>query len=123
MVFLLHELPTKAVEEIIAEAYRVLRPGGTLSIVDTNENRVRNNPQPRKYLFEISEPNLREYYNTDTMKIMADTGFIFIDSKDNDPRNTLWIASKPDNSPKEPEIKTMTDLEREQLFQEIHKFH
>lgn len=120
ITYLLHELPTKIVEEIIAEAYRVLRPGGTLSIMDANENRVRNNPQPRKYLFELSEPNLREYYNTDPIKIMANTGFTLIESNANDPRNTLWIGSKPD---KTTEVKTMTDLEWEELFQEVHKFH
>lgn len=112
--FLLHELPTKSAEEIITEAYRVLRPGGVLCVMDIAGKVVMN-----KFLFELSEPHIKQYYNTNPMKIMEDTGFTFIETKDNDPRNLLWIASKPDTL----KVKTKTDLEWEELFREVHKFH
>ena len=93
--FLLHEIPTKTSEEIIAEAYRVLRPGGTLAIVDLSGKRIRNLPQPRKHFFELTEPLVRQYYNTDPFKIMENSGFHFVETKDNDPMNALWIGTKP----------------------------
>ena len=93
--FLLHEIPTKTSEEIIAEAYRVLRPGGTLAIVDLSGKRIRSLPQPRKHFFELTEPLVRQYYKTDPFKMMEDTGFQFVETKDNDPMNALWIGTKP----------------------------
>ena len=93
--YLLHEIPTKTAEEVIAEAYRVLRPGGTLSIVDLNGKRIKALPQPRRHFFELTEPLINQYYHTDPMRILADAGFIFIETKGNDPMNILWIASKP----------------------------
>jgi ubiquinone/menaquinone biosynthesis C-methylase UbiE len=92
--FLTHEIPTKTSQEIIAEAYRVLRPGGTISIVDLNGKRIKSLPQPRKYFFELTEPLIRQYYNTNHLKQLEATGFTFIESKSNDPMNTLWMASK-----------------------------
>jgi ubiquinone/menaquinone biosynthesis C-methylase UbiE len=92
--FLTHEIPTKTTQEIIAEAYRVLRPGGTISMVDLNAKRIKSLPQPRKYFFELTEPLIRQYYNTNHLKQLEETGFTFIESKSNDPMNTLWMASK-----------------------------
>ena len=93
--YLLHEIPTKTAEEVVAEAFRVLRPGGTLSIVDLNGKRIKALPQPRKHFFELTEPLINQYYHTDPIKILKDAGFIFIETKGNDPMNILWIASKP----------------------------
>lgn len=93
--FLLHEIPTKTSEEVIAEAYRVLRPGGTLSIVDLSGKRIKSLPQPRKHFFELTEPLIRQYYKTDPIKIMENSGFKFVETKDNDPMNALWIGTKP----------------------------
>lgn len=109
--YLIHELPTEIAKEVIAEVYRVLRPGGTISIVDLDGIKIIKLPQPRKYFFELTEPHIREYYNTNIIEMLNDIGFTTIESKPNDPRNTLWIASKPDDSSKEPEPKTGTDLE------------
>ena len=93
--FLLHEIPTKTSEEVIAEAYRVLRPGGTLAIVDLSGKRIRSLEQPRKHFFELTEPLVRQYYKTDPFQMMQDTGFLFVETKDNDPMNALWIGTKP----------------------------
>lgn len=92
--FVTHEVPTKICQEIIAEAYRVLRPGGTISMVDLSGKRIKSLPQPRKYFFELTEPFIRQYYKTDHSKMLEETGFTFIESKRNDPMNTLWMASK-----------------------------
>ena len=93
--YLLHEIPTKTAEEVVSEAFRVLRPGGTLSIVDLNGMRIKALPQPRRHFFELTEPLINQYYFTDPIQILKDAGFVFIETKGNDPMNILWIASKP----------------------------
>jgi ubiquinone/menaquinone biosynthesis C-methylase UbiE len=69
MSYVLHEVPTATAKEIIAEAFRVLRPGGTLSIVDLNGKRIKKLPQPRRHLFELTEPHINSYYKTDPVKV------------------------------------------------------
>ena len=93
--YLLHEVPTETAKQILHEAFRVLRPGGTLSIVDLSGKRIKNLPQIRRHFFELTEPHVRQYYKTDPMQILADAGFTFIETKGNDPMNCLWLASKP----------------------------
>ena len=93
--YLLHEVPTKTAEAVIAEAFRVLRPGGVVSIVDLSGKKIRNLLQPQKAFFELTEPHILQYYKTDPIKILADAGFTFIETKRNDPMNVLWIATKP----------------------------
>ena len=93
--YLLHEVPTETARQVLNEAFRVLRPGGTLSIVDLSGSRIKNLPQIRRHLFELTEPHIRQYYKTDIMKILADHGFTMIETKRNDPMNQLWLASKP----------------------------
>jgi ubiquinone/menaquinone biosynthesis C-methylase UbiE len=94
--YLLHEVPTKTAVAVIAEAFRVLRPGGVVSIVDLSGKKIKSLLQPQKAFFELTEPHILQYYKTDPMKILADTGFTFIETKRNDPMNALWIASKPE---------------------------
>lgn len=113
--FLTHELPTKSAEEIITEAYRVLRPGGVLCVMDIAGKAVMN-----KYLFELSEPHIHEYYKTNHIKIMEDTGFTFIETKENDPRNILWIGSKPEITLKKME-RTIAEWKEE--WDLIHQYH
>ena len=115
--YIIHELPTKITEEVIAEVFRVLRPGGTLSITDL----IGGDMVLNKYLFELSEPYIQQYYNTDFIKIISEAGFIFITKGDNT-RNRIWTASKPENSPKKT-LKNMTELEQQQLWDEIHQYH
>ena len=93
--YLLHEVPTETARQVLNEAFRVLRPGGTLSIVDLSGARIKNLPQIRRHLFELTEPHIRQYYKTDIMKILADHGFTMIETLRNDPMNQLWLASKP----------------------------
>ena len=97
--YLLHEVPTEIAKKVLNQAFRVLRPGGTLSIVDLSGSRIKNLPQIRRHFFELTEPHVREYYKTDIMKILADHGFTMIETKGNDPMNQLWLASKPGTVP------------------------
>ena len=59
-----HELPANAAEAIILEAYRLLRPGGHLAIMDMNpQSAVFKKMPPYVFtLFKSTEPYLDQYF-------------------------------------------------------------
>ena len=95
--FLFHEVPKKPSLNIMNEAHRVLKPNGTIAIIDLDSDRILqslNNNIFRKWAFEITEPHIKEYYQTNITKLLEEANFVDIKKKINDPFNTVWLATK-----------------------------
>ncbi len=94
MFLICHELPQSATKEIFAEARRLLRPGGYLTIMDMN-------PQSQVYkkmptyvltLLKSTEPYLDEYFSLDIAKTLIDAGFETPTITPNSPRHRTIIT-------------------------------
>lgn len=97
--FLFHEVPQDATHIILNELKRILAPSGVLAIVDLDPNVLKNgnllNPF-RKWAFEVTEPHIYGYYNSDVSENLYAHGFQNIVKKTNDPINAVWLGQKPD---------------------------
>lgn len=94
-----HELPAAASAAIFKEAYRLLRPGGALAVMEMNPaspgfQRVFNNPFAY-VAFKSTEPWLLEYVSLDMAAAMADAGFLPAQQLENSPRHRTVVAIKP----------------------------
>lgn len=96
--FLFHEVPKKETIDILHECYRVLKNDSVIAIIDLDPINLTNEKLLnyfRKKLFEITEPHIKEYYNTNMTQILEDIGFTNIKKfSNNDPFNSVWIAHK-----------------------------
>ena len=95
--YMFHEMPKKAIENVIAETYRTLKPGGIITIVDLEPKNLNEHLSInifRKWAFEVTEPHIFEYYKTNMTDILLNFGFRNIECKKNDPLNTIIIAQK-----------------------------
>lgn len=95
--FVIHELPHTATEAIFQEAWRVLRPGGYLAIVDNNPLSpvIQNLPPVLFTLMKSTEPWSDDYYTFDVEATMQTMGFEHIITVPSDPRHRTIIARKP----------------------------
>ena len=96
--FLFHEVPTKPTQTILNELYRVLEPGGTIAIIDLDQERLKEGLNVnvfRKWAFEVTEPHIFEYYQANIISLLENSGFEMIQSNLNDPLNKVWLAKKP----------------------------
>lgn len=94
--FVFHELPVEAANSVMKEAYRLLRPGGTLAILDLDPENILGLPFLRRSLFEISEPHVNDYTRkTNMLNMMKMFGFQNAGYTKNDPMNARWICNKP----------------------------
>lgn len=78
MCLVCHELPAAASKAIFREAFRLLRPGGVLSIMEMNPaspafQRVLSNPFAYT-AFKSTEPYLEEYIGLDMAGAMQRAG-------------------------------------------------
>ena len=91
---LFHELPQTAAKKIIAEAHRLLRPGGYLTIMDMNPDSevYRNMPPYILTLLKSTEPYLDQYFTLDLKKVLLDTGFDAPTITSNSPRHRTIVA-------------------------------
>lgn len=91
-----HELPTTAAEAIITEAYRVLRPGGCLAIMDMNpESEVFQKMPPYILtLLKSTEPYLDQYFSLDIATTFTEIGFNQPTIIVNSPRHRTIIGIK-----------------------------
>ncbi|MBZ8179038.1 class I SAM-dependent methyltransferase [Oscillatoria salina] len=91
---LFHELPQSAATEILAEARRLLRPGGYLGIMEMNP-RSQVYAQMPPYILTLlksTEPYLDQYFSLDLADAIADAGFEPPTIISNSPRHRTVIA-------------------------------
>lgn len=93
-----HECPQAATAAVLREAYRLLRPGGVLSIMEMNPtspvfNRIFSNPFIYT-AFKSTEPWLQEYITLDLHQAIRNAGFRPPVQRENTPRHRTVVAIK-----------------------------
>ena len=91
-----HELPASAARDIVAEAYRLVRPGGYFAIMDMN-------PRSEVYaklppyiltLLKSTEPYLDQYFALDMDELFQTAGFASPQIVANSPRHRTIVGQK-----------------------------
>ena len=95
-VFLFHELPPTARQQIIAECFRVLQPGGTLAICDSMQASDSPDFQIMMENFPaiFHEPYYRNYITDNLSERLESVGFSEV-RVENHFVSKYWIARKP----------------------------
>ena len=94
-----HELPATAAADVIAEAYRVLKPGGFFTMMDMDPSapafqRIANNVFAFT-AFKSTEPYLEQYAALNVQEVARRAGFGEVDTRSNSPRHRTITARKP----------------------------
>mmetsp|Transcript_63074 Transcript_63074/g.118055 ORF Transcript_63074/g.118055 Transcript_63074/m.118055 type:complete len:389 (+) Transcript_63074:54-1220(+) len=94
--FILHELPLAASRNVLAEAYRLLKPGGVLAVLDVDARRLSDLPAFRRWAFQVTEPWCKdgEYFSLNLHKELSSIGFTDLRGGTNDPVNCMTLARK-----------------------------
>lgn len=89
-----HELPQSATRQIFAEARRLLRPGGHISIMDMNPQSEAYKKMPPYILtlLKSTEPYLDQYFTLDIEQALVEAGFQTPTITQNSPRHRTVIA-------------------------------
>jgi len=97
-VFLFHELPAEARQNVINEAYRVIRPGGTFVICDSIQ--MEDSPEFRvameNFPIMFHEPYYRHYTTDDLNVRLTAAGFEQVTNQVHF-MSKYWICKKPGN--------------------------
>lgn len=76
--FLFHEVPQATAAKVLAEAYRLLAPGGTFAVFDGNQH---SNFLVKMVGGYFPEPYIKDYMNSDLEIMCREVGFISIQTK------------------------------------------
>ena len=91
-----HELPQSATRAVLAEAARLLRPGGVIALVDQDPDSavIRRLPAPIATLLKSTEPYLEDYFRLDLPAALQQAGFHGVRSTAADPRHRVLVARR-----------------------------
>ncbi|MEL6160724.1 MAG: class I SAM-dependent methyltransferase [Cyanobacteria bacterium J06623_5] len=91
-----HELPAAAAREVIAEAYRILRPGGHFAVMDMNPASAAYRAMPPYVLtlLKSTEPYLDQYFSLDMTESFEQAGFKTPTITVNSPRHRTVLGQK-----------------------------
>ncbi len=94
--FMMHELPGDARKNVLSEVHRVLRPNGTIAILDLDPGRLRQyfRSSWRRWAFEATEPHIFDYYHANLPNELTVAGFARVETEENDPLNSVWLARR-----------------------------
>ncbi|KAL3509221.1 hypothetical protein ACH5RR_028622 [Cinchona calisaya] len=97
IAYVFHECPARAIKNLVNEAFRLLRPGGTFALTDNSpKSKILQELSPVLFtLMKSTEPFLDEYYLTDIEKVMTEAGFIKVTTILTDPRHRTVTATVP----------------------------
>jgi len=89
--FVCHELPQSATRAVLAEAFRLLRPGGVLLMVDQDPGSsvLQRLPAPVATLLKSTEPFIEEYFVLDMPAALQEAGFRNPSIRPCDPRHRV----------------------------------
>jgi ubiquinone/menaquinone biosynthesis C-methylase UbiE len=92
--FVIHELPCQASADIFREIYRLLKPGGSIALVDNNPQSqvIQNLPPVLFTLMKSTEPWSDDYYTFDVEAALKTAGFTQIMTCESDPRHRTITA-------------------------------
>ena len=94
--FVCHELPQSASRAVLAEAARLLRPGGVIALVDQDPDSavIRRLPAPIATLLKSTEPYLEDYFRLDLPAALLEAGFRNLQRSAADPRHRVLVARR-----------------------------
>ena len=94
--FVCHELPAAATRAVLAEAARLLRPGGAIVQVDQDPDSevIRRLPAPIATLLKSTEPYLEDYFSLDFPAALREAGFEAVRRVPCDPRHRVLVATR-----------------------------
>lgn len=97
IAYVFHECPERAIKNMVKEALRLLRPGGTLAVTDNSpKSKMLQELSPVLFtLMKSTEPFLDEYYLTDLEGVMKQAGFDNVQTILTDPRHRTVTATVP----------------------------
>lgn len=101
IAYVFHECPARAIINLMKEAFRLLRPGGTLALTDNSpKSKILQELSPVLFtLMKSTEPFLNEYYLLDLEKTVKEAGFVNVQSVLTDPRHRTLTATVPNLHP------------------------